>query len=207
MITAEMVGYEFEEQENISVKDLQKSYSGNVILWMTGSADSAGDKSGKFRYVLQFNEGKKYYEGDLKQTTANRAMILGAIDAIKKMNKPAHIYLVVATSLGFQSGFKGKGPNGDLIQKLLELIAEKKCTFTEVKYTNGANNIKRLVYSVSGDEGLIHKLEGEEHQNRTYQNKYKETIYEECLAKVRRILEVEKVDSKIIALVQDIKPE
>ncbi len=68
-----------------------------------------------------------YYEC-LEDTTANRCIILGLIDAVKLLKKPCKVNLVTSTPIGVVTVMKkGKGTNGDIINELLNLLKEKNC--------------------------------------------------------------------------------
>ncbi len=152
MITADQIGYECEIQENISVEELRKSYSNGVIIWLNASGASSDAKKGKYRCVLDYRGSIKYIEKNDLEVTANQAMILGAIDATKCVNKPVRLYLVAPTALGFATAFKGKGTNCSLIQQLYEEIKEKNCVLTEVQYLNGGDAMKKFIYSCNPDK-------------------------------------------------------
>lgn len=129
-------------------------------------------------------------------------MLMGAIEAVKCANKSLRIYLIDPTALGFVNGFKGKGPNGALIQELCEIVKDKNCFLTEVQYKNGGVSIKDFVYSCNPNKkavGLYQKKQQEK------ANWYKEKIYRECLTQVEEILVRRGVDNNIIEEIKRIR--
>lgn len=203
MILAEDIYYENELQENISAEELRKQYNDGIIIWINGSGTAPNGKPGAYRCVLDYMGHVKYMEKQLPGATANQTMLTGAIEAIECVNKPLRIYLIVPTALGFASGFKGKGPNAVLIQQLCEVVKEKQCMLTEVQFINGGDTIKRFVYMCNPDKS---KAELPEKQKKEGQNRYKEILYKECIAKVVQVLEAKGVAKELIEEVKNIRP-
>ncbi len=203
MVLSEEIGYACEIQENISVEDIRKSYNDGIIIWINGSGESSDGKSGKYRCVLDYMGHVKYIEKQLSGATANQAMIMGAIDATKCVNKPVRLYLVSPTALGFANGFKGKGSNVALIQRLYEEIKERNCRLTEVQFLNSGDAIKKFVYSCNPDKSQAEMYDKQQNEKKQY---YKEMIYKECLLKVERVLLKRNVDICIVDEIRKIKP-
>lgn len=203
MITAEEIGYENEMLENMEIDDIRKQYQDGIIIWLNGSGMSPYGKKGSYRCVLDYLGHVKFMEKELLEVTGNQAMIMGAIDAIQCVNKSIRLYVVAPTALGYVTGFKGKGPNGKLMQQLYEIVKEKKCQLTEVQFVNGAESIKRFVYSCNPDKK---KLELYEKQQEDKRNRYKEIIYDECISKVVQELLCFGVEKSIIEKIRNIKP-
>lgn len=203
MVSAEEIGYENEIQENISIEDMRKEYANGIIIWVNGSGMSPDGKPGSYRCVLDYMGHVKYMEKQLPDATANQSMIMGAIDAVQCVNKPIRLYLVSPTALGFVNGFKGKGPNGALIQQLCEAIKARKCQLTEVQFMNSGDAIRKFIYACNPDKS---KTDALERQHEKKKNRYKEVIYDECLTKVVQILRGNNVDKTVIEAVENIKP-
>ena len=206
MISANEIGYECEIQENTSVEELRKNYNNCILIWINGSGASPNGNPGKYRCVLDFNGHVRYLEKQFPGATANEAMINGAIDATKCINKSMRLYIISSTALGFTTGFKGKGPNGALIQKLYEIIKEKKCELTEVQFINSGDAIKKFVLSCNPDKTEAGLYNSQQERKKEYKDKYIEMIYKECLLKVERVLIKNNVDFKILNEVKKIKP-
>ena len=210
MILAEEISFESEIQENICVEDIRKEYSEGIIIWLNGSGTSPDGKSGSYRCVLDYRGHVKFMERQLPGATANQTMIIGAIDAIQCINKPLRVYLISPAALGFVNGFKGKGPNGSLIQQLCECIKEKDCQLTEVQFINGGNEIKKFIYSCNPDKAKMSEYEKQQNEKQKskemYREKYKESIYNECLLKVIQVLTENGVDNSLIEMIREIRP-
>ena len=207
MVYAEEIGYEYEMQENTSIDRIRNGYRDGIILWIKGSGRSPEGKPGKYRCVLEYKGHTKYIEKELPDATANQAMLLGAADAMECVNKPSRIFLVTPTQLGFVSGFKGKGVNADLVQELGKIIKAKQCQLTEVHYYNGADEIKKFVYSCNPDKTALSHLEKKQEEKKQYINAYKAKIYEECLEKVVRVLTSYGVANSLLDEVRNIGKE
>ncbi len=204
MISKEALNYELELQENTDIDSICESFAGYIILWITGSGRSTEDGDGYYRCLLQFNDYTKYIEGPAPNATANQAMIYGACECIKRVTKPSKVAIISATALGFESAFKGKGPNAALLQQLYENMKRKGCSFTEVRYLNGADTIKSYVYQKSGDPRLSQLKQTEQNRKKGYVSSYKQNVYNECIQKVIAILEKNQVSDAVISQVKAI---
>ncbi|MBQ9142482.1 MAG: hypothetical protein IJX63_11955 [Lachnospiraceae bacterium] len=205
MITPEQISYELEIQENMTIKDLEDAYKGNIIIWITGSVDSV-TKNGTYYGVLQYQQHKLFFEKELVNTTANRAMIMGVIDAVKRINRLSRICVITATSLGFKNAFKGKGPNAAELMTLFEDISSKKCKLTEVQFLNGAALIKNHIYESYPDENrkkqLFQKEENKKEKTKEYYNHW---VYQKCVDDVVKILEANQVSISVIEQIKALK--
>lgn len=204
MISKDALNYELELQENTDVDSVRASYAGYIILWVTGSGRSTEDGDGYYRCLLQFNDYTKYIEGPAPNATANQAIIYGAFECIKRVTKPSKVAIISATALGFENAFKGKGPNAALLQQLYEEMKSRGCSLTEVRFLNGADEIKSYMYQKSGDQRLIRSKQKEQDRRSGYVSSYKQTVYAECIRKVVAILEKNHVSEDIVNQIKDI---
>lgn len=149
---AEEIGYEYEIQENTSIDKIRKEYEDGIIIRVSGSGKSPEGKTGSYRCVMDYKGYTKYIERELPEAIANQSMLIGASEAIECVNKLARTFLVSPIQLGFINGFKGKGVNANLVQEVGRLIKSKKCHLTEVQYYNGAEEIKKIIYSCNPDK-------------------------------------------------------
>ena len=145
MVSQKDVEYEYEIQQNITANELREQYRDGVIVWLTASGGSFNGGNGCYRCALDYKGSVKYMEKELPQTTANQAMIKGAINAVDRITMSKRIFLISPTQLGFVGAFKGKGVNLQYLQDLLSLIKQKQCQLTEVHFINGVDEIKRLL--------------------------------------------------------------
>lgn len=191
----EKIAYEKDVYHKVSPSYIKRKYDDGILIWVSGS----GGPPAKYRVVLEYQGHTRYLEGAVGQRSANQAMILGALEAVKQIKRPDQIYLVCPTELGFLTGLKGKGPNAALIQELLEEIAERGCRLTEVYNKGGGEAIKEYVWSVNPDKGPapVNKKV----------NFWKERNYHECLGKVVQVLQECGVDEEIIEKVRAIRVE
>ena len=198
MICAEEIGYEYEIQENTSIDKIRNEYRDGVILWINGSGKSPEGKMAKYRCVLDYKGHTKYIEKELPGSTANQAMLIGAIEAMECVTKQVRIFLVVPTQLGFVKCFKGKGVNADLAQEFCKIIKTKNCQFTEVQYYGGANEIKKFVCTCNPDKSAMEEHEKKQEEKKQYISQYKAKIYEECLGKVLQVLTSYGAESSLL---------
>ena len=203
MISPEEIGYECEIQENISIEELREEYKDSIIIWLNGSGASPDGKPGAYRCVLDYKGHTKYINNQVPNGTANQSMLTGAIEAVGHVTKPLRIYLISPTALGFVNGFKGKGPNGALVQQLCEIIKEKACFLTEVQYINGGAAIKKFVYDCNPNKEEVEQYQKKQEEKASW---YKEKIYKECLLKVEKLLISRGIDNRIIDEIRGIRP-
>ena len=195
MVSQKVVEYNYEMQQNISASELREQYKDGVIVWLNASGGFANGGNGCYRCALDYKGSVKYMEKDLSGTTANQAMIKGAIDAISRITMSKRIFLISPTQLGFLGAFKGKGVNSQYLQDLLSLINQKQCQLTEVQFINGADEIKRLLRQYAPNKKVFDEKKD-----------YKLIIYEDCLKNVVRVLERNMVDQNVIEEIKNLKP-
>lgn len=199
------IKFDIEITENISAVEVEKSHIGSVNIWITGSGAING-KEGRFRYILQYKDAKKYEEKIMPGVTANQAYIYGAIHAVKCINKSCKICIIVPTALGFEMALKGKGANVDLIHILYDEIVKRGCELIEVRFINGAQEIKTYIANNSGKNSLIEELQKKDIEKEDRKLQYKKAIYRECLEKVCRVLKKEGVMDEILEKINEIQP-
>lgn len=84
------------------------------------------DRSGKYISILQCKGKELILRGDDINTTPQRMVLRGIIDAINKLNRPCHIDIYSHDSIGLSIfNKKRKGANKDLKEYLLNLIKDK----------------------------------------------------------------------------------
>jgi predicted GIY-YIG superfamily endonuclease len=100
-----------------------------VTISSVGSCDTA-TRLGFYEALMECNGKRKYLRRDLTDTTANRCIIQGLIDGVSNLKEPCEVILVASTSLGLAALPKLKGPNVDLLQKLVSSLQESRSPFT-----------------------------------------------------------------------------
>ncbi len=193
IITQSDVNYSEEIIENLSVSDIREIYTDYLLVWICGSGSGTGHPAGNYYCVLDYKGSTKFMEGEIYGASANAAMIEGLREAVISLRKPVRILLLTPCPLGFNTGFRGKGPNAERLQSALGAVKEKECTLTASVVTGEL--IKQFVMEKGGK-----KQEPRE-------NKYKKMIYDECLGKVCRLLRERGVDAMIIDEVRAISAE
>ncbi len=193
MITQEDVSYSEETIENLTAAQIRDIYEDSVLLWMCGSGSGVGHPAGSYSYVMDYRGRTKYSEGEIYGASTNAAMIEGFLQAVSGLKKPVSILVLTPCPLGFQTGFRGKGPNAGEIQAALEIVKKKGCTLKTGVITGDL--IKRFVMEQSG-----RVMEPKE-------NHYKKVIYRECLDKVCQVLQQNGTAPEIIAQIREISPD
>ena len=207
MITKEQIGYELEIEENVSVDDIRKAHPTDFLIWLSGSGQSPNGNRASYRYLVEMGKNVKFVKGEVSDATANQAFIYGIIDAVSRLTKPMRVFAISPTTLGFERAFKGKGVNCGLLQQLFEILAEKQCTITEVRFESGAEAIKIHIYNNSGDAKLIQEKKEQDSRQKEYKYNYKATVYQECLSKVSSVLATHGISEEIINEVMQIQSE
>jgi ribonuclease HI len=106
-----------------------------INIYSRGSCD-ASSRIGKYFSQLEYENTLKNLTGELFDTTANRCIIQGCIEAVTLIKEPCDVEIFTSTKIGVEKFAKGKGVNKDLIAELIGLLKAKKCQF---KFTTLAN--------------------------------------------------------------------
>lgn len=102
----------------------------DVTIYSFGSCD-ATTRKGSYYASLEYCGNYKYVSGYLDDVTTNRCIIVGVIEAIRKLKEPCAVKVITGTLIGIKKWQKNrKGVNADLITELHELAWEKKCLLT-----------------------------------------------------------------------------
>lgn len=95
-----------------------------VTLYATGSC-STQTRNGCSRVLIEQDGHKIVAEFAYQNTTAKRCVIQGLIDGVAQLQGACHVILVTSTTLALEKARNGEGPNRDLIEALLGLLARK----------------------------------------------------------------------------------
>ena len=193
MIIQSDVNYTEEIIENLSVSDIRDIYAESLIMWICGSGSGTGHPAGNYYCVLDYKGNTRFIEGEIYGASANAAMIEGFREAVISLKKPIHILLLTPCPLGFNTGFRGKGPNAEKLQAALAKVKEKGCTLS--------------TSVITGDliKEFIMELGGKTKDNKG--NRYKTIVYAECLDRVCKLLQENGVDPAVIHKVRQISVE
>ena len=193
MITPSDVHYSEELYENLSVSDIHSLAEGDILIWACASGAGGNRNNGTYYVLLDDGKGHhKYLEADIRGATTNQAILDGLSAAVGMIKKPSLLRIIAPCSLGFKQGFRGKGTNGEKVQKFLELVKEK------------GHSLSFSIADVDVVKGWVGKQAGKEFIPRN--EKTKRLAYEECIVRVVKLLEEEQIDRAIIERVKQIKP-
>ncbi len=92
-----------------------------VRIFSVGSCDSQTRK-GYCEASITVDGKATYLKRDLEDTTANRCIIHGMIDALATLKTPSRVTLTSSTKIGTAN--KNRGPNADLIAELRGLLTQ-----------------------------------------------------------------------------------
>ena len=123
-----------------------------VRILSVGSCD-AQSRLGNYEASIIRGNKSEYYTADQSDTTANRCVLQGMIDCVKKLTSPSAIVFSVSTKLG--SAARKKSPNKDL---LLELEGLLKQGGHEAKYDVQEGEGRSIRRTVRTATGFDHKL-------------------------------------------------
>lgn len=105
-----------EEDDRKYSKAVKHSFNSPVKIFVRGAVDMADvSRPGKFLAILNYKGVEKQIVGFDTDTTINRMVITGAIEAIKKLKYPCNIELITHADIGYKSKSK---VNYDLIDVL-----------------------------------------------------------------------------------------
>ena len=116
----------------------------NVKIFSIGSCVPE-TRIGSYEALLEYGKHQKYISANQKDTTANRCIITGLIEALKCLKEPCHVELVTTTQIGLAGLKKNKGPNVDLLQQLIQLLQELECEFKFNEATGRGDEINAYI--------------------------------------------------------------
>jgi len=145
MVTAEELSYKYIDVAGKGIQEIKSDTLGSILIWVTGSAYYDKVTPSKYECVLEYKGHTKYLTKEIEGKTANGIMVEGIISAAECINKASNVIVISANSLGIHKAFKGTGPNALIIQEFFKILKEKECTFTEARYTNGVDLMKKYI--------------------------------------------------------------
>ena len=92
-----------------------------VIIYSRGSCNSE-TREGVFSIKLEYIGKSMGVTGKCSDTTANRCIIQGCIEGVKKLKEPCNVEFITCTKMGISKYTKGKGVNKDIIGELISLL-------------------------------------------------------------------------------------
>ncbi len=108
-------------------------------------------RKGSYELMLTINNDSTYHSAEMSDTTANRCIIQGMIDAVKKLISPSSITLISATKIGLRKcQLRKKGVNNDLILQLIEYLETGNHAFKFEVIEGKIDNLKDKVRSATG---------------------------------------------------------
>jgi len=123
-----------------------------VRILSVGSCD-AQSRLGNYEASIIRGNKSEYYTADQSDTTANRCVLQGMIDCVKKLTSPSAIVFSVSTKLG--SAARKKSPNKDLLLELEGLLKKGGHEATYDVQEGEGRSIRRTVRTATGFD---HKL-------------------------------------------------
>lgn len=99
-----------------------------VSIYLHGSQYPLENNRGTYKVILIYNSHRKVIAGEeAGETTPNRMMLTGLIDATMLLKEACHLKIYATTSLGFSKPHKSI--NRDLLEKFFKLCEDKGHTF------------------------------------------------------------------------------
>lgn len=95
-----------------------------ISVYSTGSC-SKWTGEGRARVLTEQDGLQTVAEYTYQNTTSKRCVIQGLIDGVSLLQDACHVTLVTSTPLALEKARHGEGPNRDLIEALLGLLARK----------------------------------------------------------------------------------
>lgn len=116
-----------------------------VTISSVGSCDTTS-RLGYYEILIEFNgEHNAYYKHHLTDTTANRCIIQGLIDGVKKLQAPYEVVLVSSCLIGLSTYPRIKGPNSDILNTLIKELEELDCTFTHKVLSSQGDKLRNHI--------------------------------------------------------------
>jgi hypothetical protein len=134
-------------QNEVSLNDIQNDNSEVVKIYSIGSCNPQ-TRLGRYTALLQYKSNFKVVDGDLTNTTANRCIITGLIEAVKLLKKPCRVNLITSTAIGVESVTKnGKGTNAVIVRILLNTLAQKQCDPSFIVVLGEGEELNKFIFS------------------------------------------------------------
>ncbi|HHY26722.1 MAG TPA: hypothetical protein GX523_08260 [Desulfitobacterium dehalogenans] len=134
-------------KNRVSLIDIQNDDSDVVKIYSIGSCNPQ-TRLGRYTALLQYKSHFKVVDGDLRDTTANRCIITGLIEAVKLLKKPCRVNLITSTSIGVNKVIKNdKGTNADIVRILLNILAEKQCDRSFIVVQGEGEELNEFIFS------------------------------------------------------------
>lgn len=116
----------------------------NITIYATGSCNNS-TKYGTYYSCLEFKGHRKYLTSVVHNTTTNRCIIHGIIEAMRIIKEPCNVSVVIAAAIGIKKWNKNrKGANADLFNELHLLAKEKSCLLSFDYRKNKGSLISKL---------------------------------------------------------------
>jgi hypothetical protein len=128
------------------MKDI-KIYSSASCDWST--------REGRFFSALEYQERYKYITGLQTETTPDRCILVGFLEALHLINEPCKITLITATRLAFNRVGNPRGRNQELKHLILKLIAEKRCEFAFDFWRAGGDRLKAKLAEIQKTARIV----------------------------------------------------
>ena len=112
-----------------------------VTIYSTASCNYP-TREGRFFAALEYQGHFKYVTGVQADTTADRCILTGFLEALHLVNQPCKLTLVTATQIAFNRVGNPRGRNKELKRLLLDLVREKQCEFEFDVWIGGGERLK-----------------------------------------------------------------
>lgn len=116
----------------------------DIKVYSVGSCRT-DTRVGKYEVLLEYGIHRRYLERTVDDATANRCILAGFIDAVGSLKEACRIEFISTTKLGLSGLSKNKGPNVDLLQTLISLLAERQCEFVFTEATGRGEEINAYI--------------------------------------------------------------
>lgn len=115
-----------------------------VRISAIGSCDT-GTRVGNYEVLVEHCGKRQILKRTFTDTTVNRCIIQGLIDAVLPLSEPSQVTFVVATQLGLSSSGRAKGKNADLLHELIAALDKNNCTFTCEVMAGQGDELRRCI--------------------------------------------------------------
>lgn len=104
-----------------SIMDENKEITKIIV---TGSCD-VYLREGSYTCWMILGDKYKKITKELRDTTANKCILTGVIDAISFLKRPIPIEVITTTQIGIRMGLRGSGQNFDLVKPILDKVISR----------------------------------------------------------------------------------
>lgn len=127
----------------LNLYDFLRIHLDDIVIFGYGR-EADKENVGYYRVAMVSKLYMRYLEGTV-QGTGNRALLVGILKALQRINKPTQIYICISTHIGLGCPQGWDWHNADLYAKINKCFVNKKCKVTVYVLHENQEQIRELL--------------------------------------------------------------